>query len=47
MKSRIRPINTKKKLMAARKEGCEGMGKMGEGGQEIQASRYRIKKAPE
>ena len=30
-KSRVRPINTENKLMVARREGNEGMGKMSEG----------------
>ena len=38
IKSRIRPINTENKLMVARGKMGLGLGKMGEGEQEIQAS---------
>lgn len=38
MKSRISPVNTENKLMNARGEEGGGMGKMGEGETEIQAS---------
>ena len=41
-KGRFRPINTESDLMVARGEGPRGMGKMGEGEWEIQASSYEI-----
>ena len=44
-KSRIRSINTEKKLMVARGKDAEELGKMSEGEWKIQISTYGINKS--